>query len=102
MDYQGQTGDFTGVANLEKLDLSIILPYIQQYMQFGDLNGSFSSNIQFSGNQNSLNTLLLSGNAVIDSLEMYNMSGEKILGAVHASADVQELFPMTYKRNNFV
>lgn len=95
-DYQTETGDFNGEAKLEALDLKIILPYVQQYMKFGNMEGKLFSDIRFSGNDSDLENVTLNGDARADSLSMYNLQGKKVLGAIKTSAELQNFVPLKY------
>lgn len=95
-NYSSETGDYSGEADLSQLDLKIILPYIQQYMQFSNMQGKVSAKILYNGNQNSFDSFKLSGEASIDSLSIFDQQGKKVVGTVHAKADLKNMVPMEY------
>lgn len=96
-DYQTETGDYSGVAEIGNLNLKIILPYLQQYMKFSDISGKFSAKINFNGNYSGFDSFTLNGEAGIDSLSVFDMQGKKVLGAAHAEVDLKNIVPLHYR-----
>ncbi|MDX8340494.1 DUF748 domain-containing protein [Draconibacterium sp. IB214405] len=96
-DFNSQTGDFSGKAELHKLALNIFLPYIQEYMNFKDMRGTMDAVVQLNGNQEDLMHLSLSGSASVDSLMFTDPSDKEVLGAAKTRLELTRSKPLMYE-----
>lgn len=95
-DYDTESGDFAGSIQLKELDLGMILPYVQQYIDFAGIEGKFDSEIEFTGNEYDLEKLNLKGIARVDSVWVTDSNNRKVLGIEKAKASVSSFFPLKY------
>ncbi|MFV0593831.1 MAG: DUF748 domain-containing protein [Draconibacterium sp.] len=96
-DYNVKTGTFSGNANLSKLEIAILLPYVQQNIRFGSMDGKLSADVQFSGLQDNLDEFTISGNARINSVSITDDKGRKVLGVTEAKTLLSEMKPLKYQ-----
>ncbi|WP_167614111.1 DUF748 domain-containing protein [Maribellus sediminis] len=96
-DYNSKTHEYSGEADFKNLNLEIILPYIQQYMSFSDIEGLLDADIFFSGLVSDLNQFTLKGTAEVTDLVLDDQNNEKVLGVKHAAADLIAMKPLLYK-----
>ncbi|MCK3682777.1 DUF748 domain-containing protein [Maribellus sp. YY47] len=96
-DYNVETGAYSGEAQVTKMQLGVILPYIQQYMRFGSLDGTLTAEINFNGTQEDLMGFQMSGDARVDSMSITDDNGQKVLGVEKAKVRVSEMKPMKYE-----
>lgn len=96
-DYNTETGDYSGTADLNNFNLGVALPYVKQFVNFSDIDGAFSAKIEFSGNQSDLTKFTLKGNSTVDSLSITDPDGKKVLGLKNVKAEFKEIKPMQNK-----
>ncbi|MCY1723511.1 DUF748 domain-containing protein [Prolixibacteraceae bacterium Z1-6] len=96
-DFDSKTGDYSGEAKLNQLAINVILPYIQEYMSLGGIDGTLDASVYYSGNQYDLNSLTLSGNALVNNLIMTDQQDKKVLGVKKAEAVLKTSKPMLYE-----
>jgi len=99
MDYDSKSGDYSGEVQLNSLALDIVLPYIREYMDFKEMDGTFDATLHFSGNQYDLNSLAMNGNAWVNNLVLTDNTDKKVLGVVNAEAVLKDSKPMLYQAN---
>ncbi|WP_340113692.1 DUF748 domain-containing protein [Maribellus mangrovi] len=96
-DYNSQTHEYSGEADFRNLDLKIVLPYIQQYMNFSDIEGLLDADIFFNGLASDLNEFTLNGKAYVNDLVLDDQNSQKVLGVKHAEADLKTMKPLLFK-----
>jgi len=96
-DYNSKTNEYAGEAHFTNLNLDIILPYIQQYMSFSDIEGLMDAHIFFNGLTSDLNQFTVNGQADVRDLVLDDQNNEKVLGVKHATADLISLKPLLYQ-----
>lgn len=95
-DYDTETGDFDGVVELSGLDLEVVLPYLQEYIDFSDIDGVLSSIITFSGNEYKLDELNIKGMTSIDNMAIKDANDRTVLGIKSGLAVIKEFKPLQY------
>lgn len=96
-DYNSQTHEYSGEADFRNIELKIVLPYIQQYMNFSDIEGLLDADIFFNGLASDLNQFTLKGKADVNELVLDDENSKKVLGVKHAEADLKTMKPLMYK-----
>jgi len=86
MNYNMETGDFAGFAEMHNLDMVTFLPYIQQYMKFSAIQGKFFAGLYFAGNESKTEDLIIHGFMQVDSLEIRDNQNRKVIGGQTSKA----------------
>lgn len=93
MQYKVGTGKFRGNVDITGLELQTFLPYIQQQMNFSDIDGTFDTRLTFQGSSDALESLSIKGNVQVNNLALNDNEGRKVLGLDTLSVALKKLLP---------
>jgi hypothetical protein len=89
------SADFT-VSNL---DISPFLPYMKPYFRFKSLEGIAGGKFHLKGSVNSLDSMMLRGDADVAGFTVTDDSDRKVLGAKNGHIRLQDSYPMKFVYN---
>ena len=78
VQFNMQTQDFGVNVTLNKLALSIAKPYLNDFINFKDFDGSLNVNVNVNGNVNNVLSSNVSGTVAVDHLKLTETSGKDI------------------------
>jgi len=96
-DFDSGTGAYQGEAILHQLDPEIILPYLQEYINIKEIDGTFDADIRYSGNRKSLEDFLINGTAALKNLMLKDAQDRDVLGVADAEVELKYFKPLLYE-----
>lgn len=97
INYDVETGNFSGYVDIEGVELKMILPYLKQAMNFSDVQGTYETKLNFSGSSTQLNSLSVSGYMAVNDLLLLDSEGDSIAGMQQNLIAIREVKPMQQK-----
>lgn len=91
MEMNMQTNDYNLFVKLSNLPVNIIKPYLKGYYEINDLDGSLNADVKISGNTNHLMSFLVSGNALLQNLNVTNKLDEPVISGGKLSVDMKKI-----------
>ena len=82
---------FTSDLLAENLDLGILTPYVEPFMEIGGLEGKFTSNFYVGGNWENTNIFNLGGSMAIDDFSLLDQRQQKVISLNHGEIDIDTI-----------
>lgn len=86
-----QTSEYDLNLQLGKLPISIIKPYLKEYLNMDKLEGTVNSNLSIRGNTNHVMEFTISGTAEAQNFNLTNHLGEPIVAIREASVKINKI-----------
>ncbi len=97
LNYNVDEGTYNGYMKIENLYLKTFLPYVQQYMNFSNVDGQLNSDINFSGSTDDYNDFEVSGTFMVDSLKLYDPDNKYVLGGKQSTVVLKTSKPLQFQ-----
>lgn len=79
--YNLESADYTLNLQLDKLDITLLYPYLRDYLYVQSLNGLFSTHLKLSGNADKPADIAASGFFTLDEFSIVDTTAEKLASA---------------------
>ena len=73
--YNSMNGDYTARGEVKQLNLSLLYPYLHDYIYVNSLDGTFSASLSLSGNANRPSEISAAGNLALENLAVVDTTG---------------------------
>ena len=97
LNYNMEADLFDGFVKIEDMEVSTILPYLQQSFKVSAIEGTISGLISFSGPVDDYNQLKLNGNFDLNNFALFDKQNTKVLGGELSRLSMAESEPLKYR-----
>jgi hypothetical protein len=97
MNYNIENGNFSGYAKIKDLEMATFLPYVKQYMKVSEIDGTFTSDLYFSGKDSDIEDVSVRGVFQVDNFKMKDNKNKEVLGGISYRAVLSASKPMKYE-----
>lgn len=97
LNFNMETNYYDGYVKIGNMEVSTILPYLQQSFRVSALEGVVSGQVEFNGPVDDYTQLKVNGNFVLNNFAMFDERNTRVLGGVYSRFLMSESEPLKYR-----